>query len=129
MKDFSNKENSIDKLISKHMKDGQEHLSSDFNNRLMSRIEELDKQSELIIAFNTNSWLLPITLLIALCLVTFVYFMAGEEGTFFSGLNLNFNNELLQSNGVKYMLYSITALFVFSILDRFVQLRMNSASK
>jgi hypothetical protein len=128
-----NKENrpTVDRLLVDHLKAKQNEagLSRQFNSELMNKLHQLDDKPEFVINYHGISFLLPAALIILIALGFFFYFMGGKVLEISNTPNLSIETDLFQHKGIKYMLYSLTALLGFSLIDRFVQLKIRHSSK
>lgn len=132
MNNKDNKANrSIDSLLADHLKDRQEKvsLSSQFNSRLMDQIYQMEEQKDLAKSYSSRSYLLPAVLLVLIAIGSFLYLMGLESLTLADNFNFSIDTSIFQHKGMKYMLYSFIALLVFSVADRFIQLKMHSSER
>jgi hypothetical protein len=128
-----NKENSpiIDRLLVDHLKTKQNEvgLSEQFNSRLMDKLHQLEDKPVFVINYNSVSLLLPAALIVLIALGSFFYFLGGNDLELFKTLNLSIDTDIFQHKGIKYMLYSLIALLGFSLIDRFIQLKVYPSNK
>lgn len=130
MKSSEGKKN-IDQIITDHLKNKQQQneLNTQFTGQLMTQIHQLSHEQKQIPVFTTKAIMLPILLLSALVLLTFLYFYQELQIELIFGYNLTFENSVFQDKGLKYMLYSLAALMFFTVIDRFLQIKIHAQGK
>ena len=124
-------EKNIDQLIKKHLKqkDAEFTLGQDFNDRLMNKITDIHSQSQNVYSGFKASIYLPMVLLFSLLVVSFIYLLTQVNLEVFS-FDLSVDKlSFLDSKGVKYSIYALTALLIFSIIDQFSTHKWQNSNK
>jgi hypothetical protein len=102
-------------------KSSQYQLNEDFNSRLFSNLKS--KRSPKGVFFHASALWSLLALVALIAIICSAYFFIDSEP-----LSRIFDFHFLKSNGAKYMIYALSALLLFAITDRFIQLKTKTNS-
>jgi len=123
------KHQDIDHIIKENLitQTNSSNLADGFNEKLMAKIltEKRAKMSAKIVS-SQSIWIL-VVLIVLVAVIGFCYY----GSTLYSSELYSFSLDLTLFNnlGVKYSLYALMGLLVFSIADKLIQLKVTVGSK
>ncbi len=125
------KEESIDKILRSYLKSKseEEQPSEAFNDNVMQQITAFPEPAFQASLFSSGSILRISILLAFIAIGSCLYLLDMSKWSLYESFTNSFDLGVFQQKGVKYMVYALAGLLVFSVIDRLIQLKSNMASK